>query len=355
VVIAIRTAEQPPFGEPELRKLEALADAWAPFIHQLALHQETEAILRGPGRPDQDVFRQEAIDHFVRRGHRGDVVRVHPGWIHAAYWLLVVFVLGGAAYAAVAQVHKWSEGPAVVRVTGRTDVTTYEGGTIIALAVAPDQAVTAGQELARLHDSEQAAILRAQSTEFERTLVAYLQTPGDPAVKQALSGLVAARDSARARSEARVIRAPHDGVVKSLHVAPGQRVEPGKTILSLVERGAEEGLSVYAFLPQADTSQIAAGQRMRFTLPGYRGAYVELRVDAISEPMGAADARDRYLGDRFKDSVPIAGQVVVVQSRLATPTFSSEGETYQLHDGMIGAAEVQLESRSVLQMLVPGL
>ena len=256
VMIAIRAAAQPPFGEPELRKLEALADAWAPFIHQLALHQETEAILRGPDRGGHDVFRQEAIEHFVRRGQRGDVVRVHPGWVHAAYWLVVVFVLGGAGYAAVAQVHKWSEGPGVVRVTGRTDVTTYEGGTITALAVAPDQAVTAGQELARLHDSEQAAILRAQSTEFERTLVAYLQTPGDPTVKQALSALVAARDSARARSEARVIRAPHDGVVKSLHVAPGQRVEPGKTILSLVERGAEEGMSVYAFLPQADTSQI---------------------------------------------------------------------------------------------------
>jgi multidrug resistance efflux pump len=215
--------------------------------------------------------------------------------------------------------------------------------------------VTEGQELARLHDSEQAAILRAQSTEFERKLVAYLQAPGDPAVKQELSGLVAARESARARSEARVIRAPHDGIVKSLHVSPGQRVEPGKTILSLVERGADEGMSVYAFLPQSDTSQIEAGQRMRFRLPGYRGAYVELEVAAISDPMGAGDARDRYLGDRFKDSVPIAGQVVVVQGRLATPTFESDGKTYQLYDGMIGAAEVELESRSVLQTLVPGL
>jgi hypothetical protein len=94
---------------------------------------------------------------------------------------------------------------------------------------------------------------------------------------------------------------------------------------------------------------------MRFTIPGYRGAYVDLVVDAMSDPMGAIDARDRYLGDRFKDSVPIAGQVVVVQGRLATPTFSSDGKTYQLHDGMIGVAEVELESRSVLETLVPGL
>ena len=57
----------------------------------------------------------------------------------------------------------------------------------------------------------------------------------------------------------------------------------------------------------------------------------------------------------FKDSVPIAGQVVVVEARLASPTFVSDGKTYQLHDGMIGVAEVELESRSVLETLVPGL
>jgi biotin carboxyl carrier protein len=355
VLIAIRAADHAPFSEAELAKLAALADAWAPFIHQLALQQETDQILERRARPANDMFRQEAIDHLVRRGHRGNIVRVHPGWVHAAYWLIVVLVIGGAAFAAVAQVHKWSEGAGVVRITGRTDVATHEGGTITQLSVSPGQAVIAGQELARLHDSEQAAILRAQSTEFERALVAYLQLPGDPGAKQALSSLVAARDSARARSETRVIRAPHDGVVTSLHVAQGQRVEPGRTVLSLVERGAEEGMSVYAFLPQSDTSQIEAGQRLRFTLPGYRGAYLDLSVVAISDPMSAADARDRFLGDRFKDSVPIAGQVVVVEARLATRTFTSDDKTYQLHDGMIGVAEVELESRSVIEALVPGL
>jgi len=357
VLIAIRRADQPAFGEPELRKLEAFADAWAPFVQQLALQQEADQVIEGQVRERRanELFRQEAIDHLVRRGHRGDVVRVHPGWIHAAYWLVVVFVLGGTGYAAVARVHKWSEGAAVVRVTGRTEVPTYEAGTITSLAVALDQEVAAGQELARLNDTEQTAILRAQSTEFERKLVAYLQTPGDPNVKQALAALVAARESARARYEVRVIRAPHAGVVRSLHVSPGQRVEPGKTILSLVERGADEGMSVYAFLPQSDTSQLERGQRMRFRLPGYRGAYVELAVDAIFEPMGGGDARDRFLGDRFRDSVPIAGQVVVVQARLATPEFESDDKTYELHDGMIGVAEVELESRSVLQTLVPGL
>lgn len=356
VVIAIRPADQPPFGEPEIGNLAALADAWAPFLHQLALQQEADHILEADREHrDPGMFRREAIEHLVRRGHRGDIVRVHPGWIHAAYWLVVVFVLGGLGYAAVAQVHKWSQGAAVVRVTGRTDVTTYEGGTITALAVAPDQTVVEGQELARLHDAEQAAILRAQNTEFERKLVAYLQTPGDPGVKQALASLVAARDSARAKSEARVIRAPHGGIVKSVHVAPGQRVDAGRTILSLVEQGAEEGMSVYAFLPQSDTSQIDVGQRMRFAIPGYRGAYVDVEVAAVSDPMGAGDARDRYLGDRFKDSVALTGQVVVVQARLAAPSFISDGKTYQLHDGMIGVAEVQLESRSVLETLVPGL
>jgi hypothetical protein len=47
--------------------------------------------------------------------------------------------------------------------------------------------------------------------------------------------------------------------------------------------------------------------------------------------------------------------VVVVEGRVSSPTFEADGETFQLHDGMIGQAEVQLQSRSVLESVIPGL
>ncbi len=136
VLVAIRPADRPPFEEAELRVLGALADAWAPFIHQLALQQETEQILerhaprRRPVPPGGDRAPRAARPArrcrarpprlgprrvLARRGVRDRRRRVRRRRARPQ-------VVGGAA---------------VVRVTGRTDVTTYEGGTITALAVGP--------------------------------------------------------------------------------------------------------------------------------------------------------------------------------------------------------------------------
>ncbi len=355
VLIAVRLPNRQPFGEADIRKLEALAEAWAPFIHQLAQQQEAEHVLEKRDERNE-VFRQEAIDHLVKRGQRGDVVRVHPGWIRSAYWMVLVSVAALVGFSALAQVSQYAEGPAAVRVIGRTPITALEPGTVTAIEVQPGQAVTEGQVLARLHDTEQAARLRAINTEFERRLVAYLQSPADPAVRSALSSLVTERENARAGVEARTFRAPHDGVVKELHVSDGQRVEAGKEILSIVEKGTREGMSLFVFLRGQERPRIKVGQKMRFTLPGYRGAHVDMEVRAVStEVMGGKDARDRYLGERYRDSFPIEGSVVIVEGAITTTTFEADDETYELHDGMAGVAEVQLASRSVLETLLPGL
>jgi membrane fusion protein (multidrug efflux system) len=357
VLIAVRSTDHPPFADAELKKLEGLAEAWAPYVHQLARSAEAAHVLdqRG-GSDDGEMFRQEAIVNLVRRGHHGDVVRVHPGWVRGAYWAVVASLAAAIAYVALARIHQYAEGPAVVRITGRTEVTANDGGTITALGVAPGQTVTAGQALAQLHDTEQAGRLRGLEAEFERKLVSYLQSPADPGVREALASLVSEKESALAGVESRVIRAPVDGVVKEVLVRNGQRIEPGKTVLSIGAKGAAEGLSVLAFLPGTERPRLRADQRLRLTLPGYRGAYLEMPVRGVStEVLGPAEARARFLGDRLGDTLPINGPVVVVEARLATTTFSADGVTYALHDGMAGRAEVQLSSRSVLETLIPGL
>jgi len=139
-------------------------------------------------------------------------------------------------------------------------------------------------------------------------------------------------------------------------VRAGQRVDPGKVVLSLVEDGKSEGLSVLAFLPGSERPRLRAHQHLHLNLPSYRGAKVEGEVRAVSAgALGASDARMHYLGERFNDSLPITGSVVVVEARLASAQFTADNQTYELHDGMIGEAEVELESRSVLETLVPGL
>jgi multidrug efflux pump subunit AcrA (membrane-fusion protein) len=356
VLIALREPGRPPFDHDELDRLEALASAWAPYIMQLSMRIEADEIIgdrldRGPS----DIFRQEAIMNLVRRGQRGDVVRVHPGWVRAAYWLVLISLAAALTYAALAHVNEYAAGAAVVQFTGRHDLNAREAGTIASLEVVRGQRVTRGQVVARLHDAEQVGQLRTLETEFESKLVAYLQSSSDPSVKQALGAIRSQRDSARISVESRALRAPDDGTVKEVLVRNGQRVEPGTLVLTLVDNAASEELQVIAFLPGDQRPRLSPHQPFRLTLPGYRDVHITTEVRAISEVLGAAEARARFIGDRIGDSLQLTGTVVAVEARLSSPEFESDGEKFQLHDGMIGRAEVQMQSRSLLQSLIPGL
>ena len=358
VLIAVRTADHPPFTEDDVRKLEGLAQAWAPFVHQLAQEVEAEQVLENRRNAEAgggELFRQEAIVHLVRRGHRGDVVRVHPGWVQSAYWMVVLSLIAGFGFAAIAQIHQYAEGPSVVRFIGRTELHADEPGTVTSIDVVQGQEVEEGQLLAKLHDTEQAGRLRGLEQNLEAKEVAYLQTPGDPKLRETIAQLNSDLETARSSAAARQIRAPHAGVVKDVLVHEGQRVDAGKSVLSIAEKGATEGLAVVAFLPGSERPRLRAGQRLRMTLPGYRGAQLDMRVQRVSDVLGGEEARAQYLRDRLADSLPIQGTVVVVQAMLRTAKFESDGEVYELHDGMLGRAEIQLESRSVLESMIPGL
>ncbi|HEY5951665.1 MAG TPA: HlyD family efflux transporter periplasmic adaptor subunit, partial [Kofleriaceae bacterium] len=357
VIVAVRLDVRPMFDDAEVARLEAFAAALSPYLMQLELQIEADAIIGDKlDRGTSDVFRQEAIMAMVRRGSRGDVVRVHPRWVSAAYWVVVATLVAAFAFAAFAQVHQYTEGPAIIRFTGRSNVTAFEPGTIASVDVSRGQHVEAGQLLVRLHDVEQAARLRGLETEFERKLVAYLQSPANPTVRQELAQIVSQREVALAGVESRVIRASKAGVIKEVMVHAGQHVEPGATVLSIGDSDATDGLTVLAFLPGGDRPRLHALQALRLTLPGYRGARIATEVRAISsEVLGANEARARYLGERLGESMPVTGTVVVVEARLATSEFDADGRRFQLHEGMVGVAEVQLSARSVLETLIPGL
>jgi hypothetical protein len=138
-------------------------------------------------------------------------------------------------------------------------------------------------------------------------------------------------------------------------VRRNQQVESGKTVMSVGDPGGKEGLSVIAFLPGGERPRLRPGQALHLTLPGYRGARISSSLYAVSaDVLGAAEAKTKFLGDRLGD-LQIAGTVVVVEGHIDSVQFEADGEKYDLHDGMIGLAEVRLASHSVLETLIPGL
>ena len=94
---------------------------------------------------------------------------------------------------------------------------------------------------------------------------------------------------------------------------------------------------------------------LRFEPEGFRYAYQHLVVDRVSDEIfGPAEAR-RILGPVAGDTVPLNGPVTLVEAALPGPSFSSQGRTYEFHDGSLGRAELRIRSEPILLTLIPGL
>lgn len=304
--------------------------------------------------PSADIFRKEALEHHLQ-GHRreGDLLRISPAWTRWAYWLLVAVFAMGALFVLFGRLYEYAQGPAVVRVEGRTELTALAAGTVTSVEVQPGQAVAARQVLVRFYDSQEGAELDRIQSEFNLQLVNYLKNPTEPSVRQALITLRTQKEFAESRLEERIVRAPQASVVSDIHVRPGQHVSPGDTILTLA--GEESGISIIAMMPGHYRPLLKPGMPLRLELSGYRYAYQRLTIDSIGDEVIGPQAARRYLGQEIADAVALPGPVVLVHARLPGPTFTTEGRTYDFHDGMHGTAEVRVRSESILLTLVPGL
>ena len=349
VLAAVRRAEERAFDDDDLKSFTLLAEQAAPTFAQLRL-AEGDA----EGLPAAALFREEAVEHHnVGLRGEGDVLRVDPGWMRWTYRLLVFVLVAGLLFTLVARVHDYAEGPAVVRMGGRNDLTATADGTVSQVLAAPGERVEAGHLLVRFYGAREAAELSRIDHEFELQLINRLRDPADAGAQQALISLRAERELARSNLAEREVRAPVAGVVSDLRVRVGEHISPGQSLLAIV-RG-ESRPTVVAFLPGQYRPLLKRGMPLRMEVQGYRYAYQHLIVDSVGdEVVGPAEAR-RSLGEALGDSVQFSGPVVKVEAHLPSNTFEAEGKVRGYHDGMVAQAEVRIRSERVLVTLIPAL
>lgn len=301
-----------------------------------------------------DLFRNEALEHHAAAlGRDGEVLRIHPGWIRPAYWLLLTFMLTAAVVAVVMRVHQYASGPAFVRVDGRTVLTAVRAGTVIAVSAEPGKTVRGGQVLARLDDSAERVALDGVQREIEIQTRALLLDLTDGLARRELAVLQAQRMRLEGEIDNRLIRAPHDGTINDVRVRVSQHVAPGNVVLSLT--GKDATFSVIALLPGHVRPQIEAGAPLRLEMSGYRYSYQRLTIESIGdEVLSPLEAR-RLLGPDIADAIPLSGPVVLVRAQLPQATFVSDDRTFHFFDGMPGTAETRVRSESILVALLPGL
>ncbi|MCU1277790.1 MAG: hemolysin [bacterium] len=301
----------------------------------------------------QQLFRQEAVDELNRAGQRPSLLRIAPTWTRWTFPVVIAACAAAIGYAFIGTIDEYAIGPALIRAEGRREVTAAAAGTVASVDVRPGERVTSGRLLMRLHDASEAAEYERLAHEFELQLVKSLRDPSDQTARQSLTALRAQKELAQARLDERAIHAPQDGVVSDVRIRPGQQLNPGDVILTLVPPDAT--FTAIAMLPGNYRPVLRAGMQLRVELEGYRYQYRRLQIDEISDEVVGPSEVKRYLGAEIADAISLAGPVMLVQASLPTSTFDVDGKPLRYHDGMLARAEARVRSERIVFSLVPGL
>lgn len=356
VLVVLRGGHRPPFSQRDQRLFAVVAEQAATPLAQLA--RQWDHTRAGGGLQETEtqqlstrLFRGQAIENFRSAGRaHGDPLRIAPEWTRWTYRLLLLALAAALLFASIAPVHQYAAGPGVVQLEGRRALTANTSGTASAVLVEPGEAVNEGQLLVRFYGASEVADLERIDLAFELELIKRLRDPVDVSAERALSNLRAERGLALARLAERDVRAPTAGLVSDVLVRPGQHLTPGQILMTLQTRTLEPQL--LAMLPGSQRPLLKPGMTLRFELEGYRYAYQRLEISTVGDQViGPAEAQ-RYLGE-LADAVTIQGPVVFVYARLPGATFEWNDESYRLHDGMWGRAEVPVRSESVLLTMAP--
>ncbi len=352
VLTAARRASAEPYSPADRQVVALLALHAAPILHHFLLqHQLQNRSEPSAAAAELQLFRPQAVALHSAGGRHGDVLRLPPLWLRLSYRFLLAAVVAGLLFASLATVSRYAAGPAVVRVAGHT-VTVAAPGTVSQVRVAAGQTVKKGDVLVDLAAPDEAAELEQLEVEHQNRLAAFLIDPADGAARAALIDVASRLDRARARLAEKSARAPADGVVGDVRARPGMLLAPGDPLMTIVDGTA--AAEVVALLPGGDRPELRAGMELRLALDGHGSSEIRAVIDEVgSQVIGPHEAR-RTLGAGIGDALRIPGPVVVVHARLERSTFESGGEDLPFHDGMLGAAEVEVGSRRLIGALVPG-
>lgn len=210
-----------------------------------------------------------------------------------------------------------------------------------------DVALSQRLDLAALDQRLAAMAQDAAQTALQRDTLAAEAADREARLRGGLSDV--ARQRAEVASQrAMVVRAPVAGRVTSVQVAPGQRAEPSRPVLTLVPEGSE--LRAELFVPSRAIGFVQPGQPVRLMYDAFPfqhfGAHGGV-VESVSEAMLAPE--------EVNGPVRPAGPAYRVSVRLDRATLRAGGRDLALQPDMTLRADIVLEERSLLAWVLEPL
>jgi len=344
VLVVWRTPDAPVLDQP----VATLAVAAASRLAMLDYFLTTEAQAEHQAAADaKTVFRPEALSASRSKHRAGELVNLSPRWVR----ITLPTILGISAIlitlAAIVQVPSYSRGVAVVRMNGHNVISNAQGR-INEILVAPGQRVAAGDRLIVLDTTGEQRAFAQIDTVYRDQLGAFLVDPTDEGARQSLAGIVASHTAAKDTLSTRIITAPIDGVVGA--ILASDTVTAGEHVLTIIPASSEP--SVVAFMPGADLARIKVGMVLQVEMTGYTHKRAELVITEVGDEVISQMQARKQLGQKLADAVPLPPSTVMIKARLTSPSFEAKGKTYDYRDGMDGLAEIEVDTKSFLAMVV---
>ncbi len=302
------------------------------------------------------VFREEAIAHqeeLRRAQNLGRLLRLTPAWLDVAYRAVILMMVSGCAFLAVARVGDFASGPAVVRSTAQQILTSTRSGVVAEIHVHPGQEVKRGDLLVRFESQPFLAELSGLDEAIRNQTLRSLSHVDEESARVALASLYGQRDEIQARLQSLGVRAPFDGRVLDLPVLVGQYREAGDPVARI--ENAQGAFRLVAAVQGEFRPLLMPGQVLEVEFDGYPNAIQELVVGRVSDAVVGPDEVRRYLGRSNADAVAVTGPRVLVEAEFSSPTFRHQHQDLALVDGLTAKASVRVQSQRLIVALIPAL
>nr|MBP6633258.1 HlyD family efflux transporter periplasmic adaptor subunit [Kofleriaceae bacterium] len=348
VLVALRRNDRPPFGPRELGALGAAAAQIGPLLgHYVAGHTERQAQASVDAK---SIYRPEALRHARDKNPAGALVQLSPRWVKYAYPAVLGLIVILVVIAALVQIPTYSSGTGVVLIGGEA-VSAPFGGTVDELKVERGQRVLPGDLILTLDAEVERKAYKNVEQVYRQQLRSFLFDTTDAGARSSLVSVKAQYQQAENALETKSVRARATGTIGDLRVQRGQPVGGGEQLATIVPDHAEP--FVVAFLPGADAARLAVGMELQFELPNYRKSREMLPIFYVGSEAVSANEAQKEVGAVTAGSFGLPPNVIIVKARLTRTQFEAEGKVFEFKNGMTGAAEVKVASKSFLSSLLP--
>jgi membrane fusion protein (multidrug efflux system) len=300
-----------------------------------------------------DIFRQEAVEGYLKNRDSGDLVRISPGWTSTIYWILVLAVLVGLVLSSIFRLHEYASGPAVILAGDHIILTAPGPGAVESVEVSPGEYITKNRILIHINAESVRDTIGILKLEFDATLNRIMRDPGDQSARNELAGIGAELGIAEKRLERYLVRSPNDGYARDIRVRQGQVLTEGDPLLLIVNQDRASRLA--AFIPGRYQAALKPGLTLKLEIAGYPQASESFTIESIDKNLTSAAEARSLLGTDFDVASLPEGAMVKVYADLDSETFISGGEEHRYTAGLTGFAEVSIRDEPVLFALIPRL